>query len=159
MQRGIYPSTSGVESNKSNGCQTRRVVAYEDPRRSVPALLSQTFCPAFLSLCQSVPLPVCPGEMPFCPTFLSRLSVPQSFCPGKYHFVPPIKRGRERPRGKATEEVKLETDDEGNNPMPLQSKSPLQLQRNGLLHVVCSKYNLICIYYQLACLEKAGTVV
>ena len=45
------------------------------------------------------------------------LSVPLSFCPGKCHFVPPIKRGRERPRGKAAEEVELETDDEGNNPM------------------------------------------
>ena len=43
--------------------------------------------------------------------------------------------------------------------MPLQPKSPLQLQRDGLLHVVCSKYNLIFIYYQLVCLEKVGTVV
>ena len=87
----------------------------------------------------SVPLPFCHGEMPFCPTFLSRLSVPLSFCPGKCHFVPSIKRGRERPRGKAAGEVDLETDDEGNNSMPLQPKSPLQLQpkRGGLLHVVC----------------------
>ena len=92
-----------------------------DSRRSVPALLSQTFCPAFLSLCRSVP---------------------------------------ERPRGKAAEEFELETDDEGNNPLPrLQPKSPLQLQRDGLLHIVCSKYNLIFIYYQLICLEKVGTVV
>ena len=68
-----------------------------DPRRSVPALLSQTFCPR-----RSVP------------DVLSRLSVPLSFCPGKCHFVPSIKRGRERPRGKAAEEVELQTDDVGN---------------------------------------------
>ena len=73
--------------------------------------------------------------------------------------IPPIKRGRERPRGKAAEEVDLETDDGGNNPMPLQPKSPLQLQRDDLLHIVCSKYNLIFIYCQLVCLEKVGTVV
>ena len=113
-----------------------------DSRRSVPALLSQTFCPAFLSLCHYV-LGKCPFVPPFCPVFLSLCrSVP------------------ERPRGKAVEEFELETDDEGNKPLPrLQPKSPLQLQRDGLLHVVCSIYNLIFIYYQLICLEKMGTVV
>ena len=43
--------------------------------------------------------------------------------------------------------------------MPLQPKSPLQLQRDDLLHIVCSKYNLIFIYYQLICLEKLGMAV
>ena len=111
-------------------------------------VLSRPFCPR-----RSVP--------PFCPfAFLSRLSVPLSFRSRKCHFVPPIKRGRERPRGKAAEEVELETDDQGSNPMPLQPISPLQLQplRGGLLHIFCSKYNLIFIYYQLVCLEKVGTV-
>ena len=48
----------------------------------------------------------------------------------------PVNKKRERPRGKAAEEVELETDDESNNPMSLQMKSPLQLQpqRDGLLH-------------------------
>ena len=69
----------------------------------------------------------------------------------------PVNKKRERPRGKAAEEVELETDDDGNNPMPLQPKSPLQLQRDDLLHIVCSKCNLIFIYYRLVCLEKVGT--
>ena len=71
----------------------------------------------------------------------------------------PVNKKRERPRGKAAEEVELETDDDGNNPMPLQPKSPLQLQRDDLLHIVCSKCNLIFIYYQLVSLEKVETVV
>ena len=41
-----------------------------NPRRSVPALLSQTSCPAFPSFCHSVPRK-CPFVPPFCPAFLS----------------------------------------------------------------------------------------
>ena len=132
-----HPFSAWTRTGKNYIYRTR------DPRRSFPALLSRPFCPG-----------------PSVPDVLSRLSVGAlPFCPGKCRFVPSIKRGRERPPGKAAEEVELETDDEGNNLMPLQPKSPLQLQRDGLLHVVCSKYNLIFIYYQLVCLEKVWTVV
>ena len=41
----------------------------------------------------------------------------------------PRGKGRGRGRGRITaKEVELETDDEGNNPMSLQQKSPLLLQ-------------------------------
>ena len=131
-----------------------------DSRRSVPALLSQTFCPAFLSLCHYV-LGKCPFVPPFCPAqrwvSLSGRTWENFSGPA---FLSLCRSVPERPRGKAAEEFELETDDEGNNPLPrLQPKSPLQLQRDGLLHVVCSIYNLIFIYYQLICLEKMGTVV
>lgn len=82
-------------------------------------LVSQTFCPACLSLCHSVP--------------------------GRCPFVPP-KRGMERSRGKGrgrrrgrttAEEVELETDGEVDHPMPLQPKSPLQVQpKRGCLYCI-----------------------
>ena len=43
------------------------------------------------------------------------------------------------------------------NRNPLSNSNPKEVVYQ-LLHIVCSKYNLIVIYYQLVCLEKVGTV-
>ena len=109
-------------------------------KKRILDVLSRPFCPR-----RSVPLPFCPGQMPFCPTFLSRHPVPLSFCPEKSRFVPLIKRGRERPPGKPAEEVELETDDEGNNPTCLSNRNPLS--NSNPKEVVCYILFVVNIIY------------
>ena len=96
--------------------------------------------------------------MPFCPAFLSLCcSVPGNAI--LFRQQKEAGNGHGLGCGRTTaEEVELQTDDKGNNQMHLQPKSSLHLQpqRGCLLHIVCIKYNLIFVYYQLVFFRESG---